>query len=163
VTCFLGIDLGTSAVKALVVDELQSVRASAEARLTVSHPAPLASEQDPDEWWRAVGTALDQIRAEAPAAMAEVAAIGLSGQMHATVLLDAADRPIRPAMLWNDGRAHAEADELKRRACRRTRRAGAVRLHRAETAVADAARAGGDGPHPLAAAAEGLRAAEAYR
>ncbi len=113
-TCFLGIDLGTSAVKALVVDELQSVRASAEARLTVSHPAPLASEQDPDEWWRAVGTALDQIRAEAPAAMAEVAAIGLSGQMHATVLLDAADRPIRPAMLWNDGRAHAEADELKR-------------------------------------------------
>ena len=113
-TCYLGIDLGTSAVKALVVDERQSVRASAEAKLTVSHPAPLASEQDPDEWWRAVGTALDQIKAEAPAAMAEVAAIGLSGQMHATVLLDAADRPIRPAMLWNDGRAHAEADELKR-------------------------------------------------
>jgi xylulokinase len=114
VTCFIGIDLGTSAAKVLVVDETQSVRASAEAPLAISHPSPLASEQDCDSWWVAVGGALDRIAAEAPAAMADVAAIGLSGQMHATVLLDAADRPIRPAMLWNDGRAHAEADELKR-------------------------------------------------
>ena len=113
-TCFLGIDLGTSAAKVLVVDERQAVRASAVVPLATSHPAPLASEQDCDSWWRAVADALDRIAAEAPDAMAEVAAIGLSGQMHATVLLDAADRPIRPAMLWNDGRAHAEADELKR-------------------------------------------------
>lgn len=111
--CFLGIDLGTSAVKALVVDERQSVRAAAEARLTVGHPAPLASEQDPEDWWRAVCAALEQIAASAPAAMEEIVAIGLSGQMHASVLLDAQDRPIRPAMLWNDGRAHVEADELK--------------------------------------------------
>jgi xylulokinase len=114
VTCFLGIDLGTSAVKALVVDERQCVRAAAEAPLFTSHPSPLASEQDPNDWWAAVCAALDRIAAAEPAAMAEVAAIGLSGQMHATVLLDARDRPIRPAMLWNDGRAHAEADELKR-------------------------------------------------
>ena len=113
-TCFLGIDLGTSAAKVLVVDEHQTVRASAEAPLITSHPTPLASEQDCDSWWAAVASALDRIAAENPAAMAEVAAIGLSGQMHAAVLLDAADRPIRPAMLWNDGRAHAEADELKR-------------------------------------------------
>ena len=113
-TCFLGIELGTSAVKALLVDEREAVLAAAEAPLTVRNPAPLASEQDPDDWWAAVGTALARIAAEAPQAMARVAAIGLSGQMHATVLLDAADRPIRPAMLWNDGRAHAEADELKR-------------------------------------------------
>ncbi len=113
-TCFLGIDLGTSAAKVLVVNEDQTVRAAAEAALAVSHPTPLASEQNPDDWWHAVGAALDRIAAEAPAAMADVAAIGLSGQMHAPVLLDAADRPIRPAMLWNDGRAHAEADELKR-------------------------------------------------
>ena len=113
-TCFLGIDLGTSAVKAVVVDERQTVRASADAKLSVSHPAPLASEQDPDDWWLAVCAALDQIAATAPDAMAEVAAIGLSGQMHAPVLLDVNDRPIRPAMLWNDGRAHAEADALKR-------------------------------------------------
>ena len=113
-TCFLGIDLGTSAAKVLVVDERQAVRASAEAPLATSHPTALASEQDCDSWWQAVAGALDRIAAQNPGAMAQVAAIGLSGQMHATVLLDAADRPIRPAMLWNDGRAHAEADELKR-------------------------------------------------
>ncbi len=113
-SCFLGIDLGTSAAKVLVVDERQAVRASAEAPLATSHPTALASEQDCDSWWQAVAGALDRIAAQNPGAMAQVAAIGLSGQMHATVLLDAADRPIRPAMLWNDGRAHAEADELKR-------------------------------------------------
>ena len=113
-TCTIGIDLGTSAAKVVVVDERQTVRAAAEAPLATSRPSPLASEQDCHSWWAAVGSALDRIAAEAPAAMAEVVAIGLSGQMHATVLLDAQDRPIRPAMLWNDGRAHAEADELKR-------------------------------------------------
>jgi xylulokinase len=114
VPCFIGIDLGTSAAKVLLVDDRQTVRASAEVKLATSHPTPLASEQDCDDWWRAVEEALGRIAAEAPEAMADVAAIGLSGQMHATVLLDAADRPLRPAMLWNDGRAHAEADELKR-------------------------------------------------
>ena len=114
-TCFLGIDLGTSVAKVLVVDEHQAVRASAEAPLTTSHPAPLASEQDCESWWQAVAAALDRIAAEAPAAMADVAAIGLSGQMHATVLLDEADRPIRPAMLWNDGRTGAECAEIEER------------------------------------------------
>ena len=113
-TCFLGVDLGTSAVKALIVDTRETVRASAEVPLATTHPAPLASEQDPDAWWAAVETALACLQAEAPAAVAEVAAIGLAGQMHAAVLLDAADRPVRAAMLWNDGRAHAEADALKR-------------------------------------------------
>jgi len=113
-TCFLGIDLGTSAAKLLVVDETQTVRAAAEVPLAISHPAPLASEQACEDWWHSVAGGLDRIAADAPAAMADVAAIGLSGQMHAAVLLDAADRPVRPAMLWNDGRAHAEADELKR-------------------------------------------------
>lgn len=112
--CFLGIDLGTSAVKALVADEREQVLAEAEATLTVRRPAPLASEQDPEDWWQAVCDALGQLAAANPGAMRRVQAIGLSGQMHATVLLDAQDRPIRPAMLWNDGRAHAEADELKR-------------------------------------------------
>lgn len=113
-TCFLGIDLGTSAAKVLVVDEQQAVRAAAEAPLAISHPSPLASEQDCASWWEAVAAALGRIAANSPGAMAEVEAIGLSGQMHATVLLDEADRPVRPAMLWNDGRAHSEADELKR-------------------------------------------------
>ncbi|HET9018576.1 MAG TPA: xylulokinase, partial [Acetobacteraceae bacterium] len=113
-TCFLGIDLGTSAVKVLIVDARERVRAEAEEPLATDHPAPLASEQDPDGWWRAVDAALGRLHAAAPEAMAAVAAIGLAGQMHATVLLDDADRPVRPAMLWNDGRAHAEARDLNR-------------------------------------------------
>jgi xylulokinase len=114
VTCFLGIDLGTSAVKALIVDEQERPLAEAEEKLSLDHPAPLAAEQAPEDWWRAVEAALTRLSATAQRAMAGVAAIGLAGQMHATVLLDEADRPVRPAMLWNDGRAHAEADELKR-------------------------------------------------
>lgn len=113
-TCVIGIDLGTSAVKALLLDERQAVLASAEAALRTSHPEPLASEQDVESWWDATTAALDRLARNAPAAMARVGAIGLAGQMHAAVLLDAADHPVRPAMLWNDGRAHAEADALKR-------------------------------------------------
>lgn len=113
-TCFLGLDLGTSSLKAVIVDERQIVLATAEVKLATSHPAPLASEQDAGAWWGATCQALDRLAAEAAPAMARVAAIGLSGQMHALVLLDAADTPIRPAMLWNDGRAHGEADALKR-------------------------------------------------
>ncbi len=112
--CFLGIDLGTSAVKALIVDADGSVRASAEQPLSTEHPSPLASEQDCDGWWRAVESALAMLHATAPDAMGAVTSIGLAGQMHAAVLLDDADRPVRPAMLWNDGRAHVEANELKR-------------------------------------------------
>ena len=110
----IGLDLGTSAVKALLVDSTEAVLAQVEIPLTTQHPAPLASEQHPDAWMAAALTALDRLAAEAPAAMQGVTAIGLAGQMHATVLLDAADVPVRPAMLWNDGRAHVEADALKR-------------------------------------------------
>jgi xylulokinase len=112
---FLGIDLGTSAVKVLVVDEDQAVRAQASVPLATRHPVPLAAEQNPEDWWEAVAAALDRLAAEHPREMAGVAAVGLSGQMHAAVLLDAADRPLRPAMLWNDGRAGAEAAELQAR------------------------------------------------
>lgn len=110
---FLGIDLGTSAAKVVVVDEDQAVRASASEPIRTSRPGPLASEQDPEDWWRAVAACLDRIAADHPREMAGVAAIGLSGQMHAALLLDPSDRPIRPALLWNDGRAGREADELK--------------------------------------------------
>ncbi len=96
------------------MDDAETLLAAAEVKLSVHAPCPLASEQDPRDWWRAVELALDRLGAEAPGAMARVVAIGLSGQMHAAVLLDAADLPVRPAMLWNDGRAHAEAADLKR-------------------------------------------------
>ncbi len=111
----LGLDIGTSGVKAVVVDAQDRVVSQATASLSVSRPRPLWSEQDPEQWWQAVATALDALAADAPQAMEAVGGIGLSGQMLAVALLDAADRPIRPALLWNDGRATAECAELERR------------------------------------------------
>ena len=112
---FLGIDLGTSGVKAVLADGQQAIVATGDAPLAVSRPHPLWSEQDPEDWWRATCVAVAAIRAENPAAMAAVAGIGLSGQMHGATLLDSGDRVIRPAILWNDGRSGAECDELEAR------------------------------------------------
>ena len=110
---FLGIDLGTSSVKALLVDGEERAVAEASVALAVQRPHPGWSEQDPAGWWAAACAAIDQIKAAAPAALAAVAGIGLSGQMHGAVLLDAAHRVLRPAILWNDGRAAAECAALE--------------------------------------------------
>ncbi|HSP96486.1 MAG TPA: xylulokinase [Candidatus Dormibacteraeota bacterium] len=115
---FLGLDLGTSAVKAVLVDGVQRVVGQASAPLTVQRPRPLWAEQDPADWWRAAEQAVGALRAADAAALAAVRGIGLSGQMHGAVLLDAGDRVLRPAILWNDGRAGAECAELERRAPR---------------------------------------------
>ncbi len=112
---FLGIDIGTSSVKAVVVDGDQRLMASASAPLAVSRPHELWSEQHPDDWWNAVEIAIAELRSTAGLSWAAVKAIGLSGQMHGAVLLDDAGRPLRPAILHNDGRAFAEAEELNRR------------------------------------------------
>lgn len=111
---FLGIDVGTSAVKAVLVDETQAILADATIPLAVSRPRPLWSEQDPDAWWAAVEAGIAALRRTAPASFSGVRAIGLSGQMHGATVLDAADRPLRPAILWNDGRAFAECEALAR-------------------------------------------------
>ena len=112
---YLGIDLGTSEVKVLLLGADHRVLAVAGAPLTVSRPQPHWSEQDPADWWRATGEAVAAVRAQAPQAFAGVRAIGLSGQMHGATLLDAADRVLRPAILWNDTRSAAECTELTRR------------------------------------------------
>jgi len=112
---YLGIDLGTSAVKIVLVDPDQRVVAQQSAPLEVSRPQLLWSEQDPESWWSATCTALDALRADAGSALSGVTAIGLSGQMHGATLLDAADRVLRPAILWNDGRSAAACAELVRR------------------------------------------------
>jgi len=109
---YLGIDVGTSAVKAILVDGRQAAVAEADVPLHVSRPQDLWSEQDPEAWWQAVQAALDQLRATASAALGDVRGIGLSGQMHGAVLLDDSNRPLRPAILWNDGRSFREAQEL---------------------------------------------------
>ncbi len=110
---FIGIDLGTSEVKAMLVDGSQRSLAQAAVRLEVSRPQPLWSEQDPEDWWRATGQALAQLRAQAGSAWGAVRAIGLSGQMHGATLLDERGQVLRPAILWNDTRAHAECAELE--------------------------------------------------
>jgi xylulokinase len=112
---FLGLDIGTSSVKALLVDADQRVVAEASTPLSVSRPHPLWSEQDAGDWVQGVEAAVATIRRDAPREFAALSGIGLSGQMHGATLLDAHDRPLRPAILWNDGRSFVECAELKRR------------------------------------------------
>jgi len=109
---FLGLDIGTSAAKAALVDERQAVVAQAAAPIATHNPRPGWSEQDPEDWWRATETVVAALRQRAAAAFADIRAIGLSGQMHGAVVLDAAGRLLRPAILWNDGRATAECAML---------------------------------------------------
>lgn len=96
----------------MLLTEQGSISASASAPLDVSRPAPGFSEQDPGEWWQATVRA---VTALSGAARAKVRAVGLSGQMHGATLLDAQHRPLRPAILWNDGRSAEECLELERR------------------------------------------------
>lgn len=112
---YLGIDLGTSEVKVLLIDASQRIVASAKAALTISRPQALWSEQDPAHWWQATQMAIAAIAASHPQQLAALHGIGLSGQMHGAVLLDASGEVLRPAMLWNDVRASAECVALERR------------------------------------------------
>nr|WP_167030084.1 xylulokinase [Luteibacter sp. SG786] len=109
---YLGIDLGTSSVKAVLMDEAGGVRASASSPLEVSHPRPRWSEQDPAAWWAATESAVEKVLTQGDAK--RVAGIGLSGQMHGATLLDEANAILRPAILWNDGRSDVECAELER-------------------------------------------------
>jgi xylulokinase len=110
---YLGIDLGTSGIKAVLVDDAETVHASHTEPLDIARPHPGWSEQSPEDWWQATLRALDAIAARYPSEMAAVQGIGLSGQMHGAVLLDAAGQPLRPAILWNDTRADDECRELE--------------------------------------------------
>ena len=109
---YLGLDLGTSELKALLLADDHRIVAVARAPLTVSRPRPLWSEQDPAQWWEALETVMTALRATHAEALATVRAIGLSGQMHGAVLLDADDVVLRPAILWNDGRSAAQCEAL---------------------------------------------------
>jgi xylulokinase len=109
---YLGIDLGTSALKLLLLDDGHRIVAMVSEALTVSRPQPLWSEQDPHDWWAALERAMQRLRADKARELAAVRAIGLSGQMHGAVLIDADDAVLRPAILWNDGRSALECDVL---------------------------------------------------
>src|SRR5690606_30282072 len=109
---YLGIDLGTSGVKALLIDDAQNPVASATSSLEVSRPHDGWSEQNPASWIAATENVLDALKLSHPKELAAVRGIGLSGQMHGATLLDQSGAVLRPCILWNDTRAHAEAAAL---------------------------------------------------
>ncbi|MBX3574593.1 MAG: xylulokinase [Mesorhizobium sp.] len=109
---YLGLDLGTSGVKALLIDGDQRIVASATGHLDVSRPHHGWSEQDPAQWVRATEDAMLSLKASHPKEVAAVKGIGLSGQMHGATLLGSADEVLRPCILWNDTRSFKEAAAL---------------------------------------------------
>src|SRR5215216_479401 len=114
-TLLLGIDLSTTGAKALLIDPEGRVVGSATTPLSLSSPHPLWSEQEPREWWEATANSIKQVLAETNVSGDDIAAIGLTGQMHGLVVLDDERQVLRPAILWNDQRCGAECDDIRAR------------------------------------------------
>ena len=110
---FIGVDSSTTATKALIVDASGSILAMGRSVYGFETPQPLWSEQSPDLWWDATVQAVREAMDRAGASAGDVGGIGLTGQMHGLVVLDAADRVLRPSILWNDQRTQAECDEIR--------------------------------------------------
>ncbi len=108
----IGIDIGTSGTKALAINPQGEILAEASAGYPCHHPKPLWSEQDPEDWWLATIKVVREVVKKAKLKPVDVAAIGLSGQMHGSVFLDKSNQVIRPALLWNDQRTEAECQEI---------------------------------------------------
>ena len=117
---FIGLDVSTTASKAVAIDAAGAVVATASHDHRLDTPRPLWSEQDPAEWWRASCASLRQVARELP--QGSIAALGLTGQMHGLTALDARDEPLRPAILWNDQRSATECEAI-------TQALGAERLY----------------------------------
>lgn len=110
---YLGIDVGTSGTKTLAIREDGTILASATVEYPLSTPKPGWAEQEPEHWWQACIQSVQQVREKGGFAAQEVAGIGLSGQMHGSVFLNAHHQVIRPAILWNDQRTTAECREIE--------------------------------------------------
>ncbi len=109
---YLGIDLGTSSVKTVLMDEQQNIVVSHSAPLTVSRLHDGWSEQNPSDWIKAIENTLDAVKHSHAKELAATRGIGLSGHMHGATLIDDQDNVIRPCMLWNDTRSHEQAHRL---------------------------------------------------
>ena len=163
---YLGLDCGTSGLKALLTDERGEPVASAARAYSPDRPRPGWSEQDPDDWATAMAGAIADLQSAAGKAIGELRAIGFSGQMHGAVLLDRADKPVRPAILHNDGRAFREADELASDYPDLARVVGVKPMPGftgSEAEMASAKRTRPSPPHQLGPVAEGLFAPQAQR
>jgi xylulokinase len=112
-TCVLGVDVSTTATKAVLVDEAGAIAGIGVSEYGFEAPRPLWSEQDPALWWDGAVAAIREAFARTRLTGADVAAIGLTGQMHGLVLLDGADQVLRPAILWNDQRTAADCDLIR--------------------------------------------------
>ena len=112
----LGIDIGTSGTKTLAIDERGTILASASVEYSCDHPHPGWSEQVPELWWEATKKTVAEVLSKAVFKPEDIAGIGLSGQMHGSVFLDADGKVIRPALLWNDQRTAAECAEIENKA-----------------------------------------------
>jgi xylulokinase len=115
VTVVLGLDISTTATKAVLLDAEGVVRGIGVAEYGYATPHPLWAEQDPAQWWDATQSAVASVLADSGVDPDAVRGIGLTGQMHGAVLLDAAGAVLRPAILWNDQRTAAECDEIRER------------------------------------------------
>lgn len=109
---FIGLDIGTSAAKALLCDQGGKIVAIAQHEYPLYSPQPLWSEQDPSDWWQGSCKAIQQILADSAISPSHVAGIGLTGQMHGSVFLDKENQVIRPALLWNDQRTAVECEQI---------------------------------------------------
>ncbi|MCO6452604.1 MAG: xylulokinase [Caldilineales bacterium] len=114
-TYLLGLDISTTGAKALLIDATGNVIASATTPLSLSTPRPLWSEQNPEDWWEGMQASIRQALTQTGIAAGDIAAIGMTGQMHGLVMLDAGGKVLRPAILWNDGRTSAQCDEIRAR------------------------------------------------
>ncbi len=112
---FLGLDISTTGAKALLIAGDGTVLSSISTGLSLSTPRPLWSEQDPHEWWNGITMSIRQVLTRAGVQGAQVRGVGLTGQMHGLVLLDAGGEVLRPAILWNDQRTGAQCDEIRTR------------------------------------------------
>ncbi|MEO8468581.1 MAG: xylulokinase [Chloroflexota bacterium] len=111
----VGIDVSTTAIKAVLIDQDGRVAGIGTAEYGVQSPHPLWSEQDPASWWDGLQTALRSLLASTDATGGDIEAVGLTGQMHGAVLLDGDAKVLRPAILWNDQRTATECDEIRTR------------------------------------------------
>jgi len=109
------LDVGTSAVRAILVDEMGRLKGASAVRLSLSTPKPGWAEQHPDDWWKAAVTAIKQVVKKSKLKAIQVGGIGLSGQMHSSVFLDRSGEIVRPALLWCDSRTTAECREITER------------------------------------------------
>ena len=112
---FLGIDVSTTATKALISDDLGNVLAAGSAEYSFQTPRPLWSEQPPALWWQGTQASIRAVLQQSGIDPAQIGGVGLTGQMHGLVLLDEAGNVLRPAILWNDQRTQEQCEEIHRR------------------------------------------------